>query len=1514
MVVTAHTPARPPAPPEAVTPRGVEPTLEARLAEGPLPLADCLAIAEAVLSGLARVHARGALHRDVRPGRVSLGDGATLIAPETGGEVDLTDPARALWLSPEQAGLLERDVDRRSDLYALGALLFACLTGRPPFTGSLHRVLRDHLSADPPDLRALRPEVPRALVEVVRRLLAKDPRDRYQTAEGARADVLAIARALAAGEREPTIVLGASEPRATLVEPALVGRAAELAAVDAALARLIDGQGGGLLAITSEAGGGKSRLLEEAVARAARRGIWTLHGRGVERSPERPLALFEGVAKRARAAACADPAYARHLRATIGDHFQALRAALPDWAPPEVDEAQRSLGPETFGEARSLTALVLALQALGTPERPALVVLDDLQWADELTREVVRAWATSPEARASLTLLLVAVRSEGGDDDRASSLAELPGLALAPLGADDLGALVTSMAGRVSEDVVALVQRVSGGNPFLARMTLEGLVEDGALVAERGGWRADPRALAEAGAPARATTFLARRLGAVPDAERRLITLGALLGRTFTLADVASLGGVALADARAAIDHARRAHLVWSDGLGERATFAHDRLRAALLDGLAAPERKELHRRAALHFQAHGGMARAYEIAWHLAEADAPELALPYALAAGDEARARFAFAVAERYYRVCLAGARAAEPALRARITEALGAVLVVRGAPDARAHLDRARDAAVDDLARARIDGLLGELAAQGDRTEAIAPLGRGLGLLGHRVPRTGLGFALALLVQVLALVLGALVPRRAAASTHVRAEHELLAARLHYNLAYVLWFRVGRLATLWALLRALRLARRHPESAELADVLCGVGVPLAGAPVVAGIGRRWLARGLAIARARGDLWVEGRALDLMVFTTSMQGRYPEVVARGREAIALLTRTGDAWHLAAVRATVSCALYRLGDLAGAIALARPLAEADTRATEEAGAAGLSTWARAAGGRLPRAATAVRPRDEALAPRARMARLQAEAVRLLAEGRVMEAARVLADAERLGARAAGARQEVEAVTACWRATALREALAELPPHDARARDRVLAELRGAVRRARRWTRQFPGELPHALREAGLLAAIDGRPGRARSLIMRSVARAEQGGERVEAALGRLWLARVEGGAEAEARARAELAALGAGFALDGRLASPAPARASDTPALVDRLATLLEIGRAVVATWSRDGVVAALRRAATTLLRGERVEVHTVGDGRAVSEPERALVEAAIASRRAVVSEGEGARSAMALPVIARDRVALVVWVGHDRVGGLFGEEDRRLGDFVAALAGAALDNAEAAAELGRANDELVRQRHEIGRLGAALVRGQEEERRRLARALHDGAGQVLTLLAIELDREAAREPDAARGQRLRERSSLVNGLLLDLRRLSHDLHPATLEQLGLGAALRELASQLRSELVVEVALGAEPSTPSSIELPPEVAVHLFRITQGALANVVRHARASRAVVSLERRAGGVRLSIEDDGVGFEPAAATGGLGLVGMRERAAWLGGTCAIDSAPGRGTRVVVSVPEA
>jgi tetratricopeptide (TPR) repeat protein len=198
------------------------------------------------------------------------------------------------------------------------------------------------------------------------------------------------------------------------------------------------------------------------------------------------------------------------------------------------------------------------------------------------------------------------------------------------------------------------------------------------------------------------------------------------------------------------------------------------------------------------------------------------------------------------------------------------------------------------------------------------------------------------------------------------------------------------------------------------------------------------------------------------------------------------------------------------------------------------------------------------------------------------------------------------------------------------------------------------------------------------------------------------------------------------------------------------------------------------------------------------------------------------------------------------------------------------------------------------------------------EDARRRIARELHDDYCQRLAALALELKAVRRQHGDGdARGSALDALGGRLVGLGEDLHGLSHDLHPAVLERLGLAEALRDHCAEIerRHGLPVRLSLrGAEGP------FAPEVALGLYRIAQEALANAVRQARAKTARVALRVAVGAVRLTVADDGAGFDPEAArlAGGLGLASVEERARLLGGRCRIASAPGAGTAIEVSVP--
>ena len=221
----------------------------------------------------------------------------------------------------------------------------------------------------------------------------------------------------------------------------------------------------------------------------------------------------------------------------------------------------------------------------------------------------------------------------------------------------------------------------------------------------------------------------------------------------------------------------------------------------------------------------------------------------------------------------------------------------------------------------------------------------------------------------------------------------------------------------------------------------------------------------------------------------------------------------------------------------------------------------------------------------------------------------------------------------------------------------------------------------------------------------------------------------------------------------------------------------------------------------------------------------------------------------------------------------------------------------------------------EVESGRRRLRTLSRSLVKLQEDERKRIARELHDEAGQCLSSLRVGLRLLETEVGDpVAVLRRAGELRSVVDRVQDDLHRLAADLRPVSIDQLGLAGALDALASEL--------AHGGGPTveveTPGLREgrLAPEVEVGLYRIAQEAVTNAVRHAEASHVSIVVSRRDGRCVLLVEDDGKGMdlEEAMRSGRLGLVGMRERTEMLGGSLLVESSPGSGTTLVVELPDA
>lgn len=211
-------------------------------------------------------------------------------------------------------------------------------------------------------------------------------------------------------------------------------------------------------------------------------------------------------------------------------------------------------------------------------------------------------------------------------------------------------------------------------------------------------------------------------------------------------------------------------------------------------------------------------------------------------------------------------------------------------------------------------------------------------------------------------------------------------------------------------------------------------------------------------------------------------------------------------------------------------------------------------------------------------------------------------------------------------------------------------------------------------------------------------------------------------------------------------------------------------------------------------------------------------------------------------------------------------------------------------------------------------------VVDAQERERQRIARELHDATGQSLTaiglgLRGVEMHIESCDRPQLGLLEKVREIKTYSTNALGELHQIIADLRPQILDDMGLAAALKwyvqsfQQRRSLPSELVIEG---------TSYRLPAEYETVLFRITQEALTNIAKHARATRVIVTLTFSPAEIKLTVQDNGRGFNPQQTlkrngrNAGWGLLGMRERASLIGGEASVESSPGQGTRIQIVVP--
>jgi tetratricopeptide (TPR) repeat protein len=619
----------------------------------PAELARVVEIAAQICAALEHAHANKIVHRDLKPDNVLLsGTGISnnvkladlgLALPAYGARISRAGMivGTAAYMAPEQA--LGQPIDGRTDLYALGVLLYELTTGRLPFTGDDPlTIISQHVHAPVVPPRVLRPDIPRALEAIILRLLAKDPAQRFASATETRA---ALLQSLTGdGDLATTETPAAVAILEALSRGRLIGRANELGEARELWQRAREGHGHAVL-LSGEPGAGKTRLAREITIQAAVDGALVLTGGCYEYEATTPYLPFVEAFRRWTREEQNDD----KLRELFGDTAPQLAKFAPELVArlgPFPDNPQ--LAPH---EERLLFFDAIAKVFANIARRQSLLFYaDDLHWADHGTLWLLGHLLR--QLRDERVLIIGAYRET--ELDRTHPLAKslvdwnrerlVTRIVLRRFNESETEAQLDALLGEeVSGEFAQAVHRETEGNPFFVEEVLKALIEKGSVRRESGRWRrcdvdqlVIPQSVKEA---------IGHRLNRVSADTNEVLRVCAILGKVFTFDDLtaaAEQNEDALLDA---LDEATGAQLI-SAGSDDSFSFTHDKIREVLYEELNPIRRRRLHRHVAEGLERNCDQVHCAveKLAHHYIQAGDHERGLRYAKEAAAEAERVFAF------------------------------------------------------------------------------------------------------------------------------------------------------------------------------------------------------------------------------------------------------------------------------------------------------------------------------------------------------------------------------------------------------------------------------------------------------------------------------------------------------------------------------------------------------------------------------------------------------------------------------------------------------------------------------------------------------------------------------------------------------------------------------------------------------------------------------------------------------------------------------------------------------
>ncbi|TCS38693.1 serine/threonine protein kinase and signal transduction histidine kinase [Paucimonas lemoignei] len=572
-----------------------------------------LSVCLAITDGLDRWYARASMHKAICPANIRIGED---------GSVEIRNDASLplSYFSPEQTGRMNRGVDYRSDLYSLGVVFYQLLTGQLPFTGgAAMEIIYGHIARQAVPPNRLNREVPQAVSNIVMRLLAKNAEDRYQSLAGLKADLQACLDAWQAEGAVPEFELGKADVYDRLQIPhKLYGRQAELEQLQHALERTAAGTAEMML-IGGYAGIGKSSLVQELHKPVTAMHGYFITGKFDQLKRNIPYyaiaqAFRELVRQILTESESRIQEWRSRLLTALGANGQLIINAIPDLE--YVIGRQPPLPPLGATEASNRFRYVVQnfIGVFARPEHPLVLFLDDLQWADEASLELIELSLSGLDDSAFLVVGAYRDNEMEAGSALAAAIESIRSrvavnqIQLMPFKQDTLCMLVADTV-KVSPEEAAplgkLVYRKTLGNPFFVGEFIKNLRRENLLNYHEGQWHWKLAEIESLQITDNVVDLLTQELSRLPDQTCRLLQMAACIGSRFDYRTLADLAEIAHEQAISLLQPALHAGLIFAPDAVFTANgadahvyrFKHDRVQQAAYADIAESTAKEWHLR-----------------------------------------------------------------------------------------------------------------------------------------------------------------------------------------------------------------------------------------------------------------------------------------------------------------------------------------------------------------------------------------------------------------------------------------------------------------------------------------------------------------------------------------------------------------------------------------------------------------------------------------------------------------------------------------------------------------------------------------------------------------------------------------------------------------------------------------------------------------------------------------------------------------------------------------------------